>query len=403
MADPEVVVAGSGISGLSFAWKAAQHGKTVLVLERSACIGGCVHSHRLLDGFWFEMGAHTVYNSYGSTLDVVAGTGLSSEVVQRGPARARFGLLRDGDIRWLTPPKVLLELDWLEAAVRFPFNLFRSKDGHTVASYYSRLIGPKNFSQILSPFFAAPPSQSADGFPVSGPGSLFKKRLRRKEFPRSFGLAGGLQTVCDAVARADGVTVETGVEVTSIGRAPGGFRVSTADGRTIEAPWVAAAVPPHVAGPLLRDDFADLSAAIGRVATVGVESVGVVLPRENCWLPECAFVVPVDDLFFSAVTRDPFPDPGRRAFAFHFRPGVSRDEKLLRMSEFLRVGIADLGDPVERSHTLPAPALGHQEIVAAIDAALAGSKLAVTGNYFDGLAIEDCVLRSNAEWARVRA
>jgi UDP-galactopyranose mutase len=38
-----------------------------------------------------------------------------------------------------------------------------------------------------------------------------------------------------------------------------------------------------------------------------------------------------------------------------------------------------------------------------IDRALAGRKLAVTGNYFAGLAIEDCLLRSNAEWARVGA
>ena len=45
--------------------------------------------------------------------------------------------------------------------------------------------------------------------------------------------------------------------------------------------------------------------------------------------------------------------------------------------------------------------LGHADVVRDIDAALAGGKLAVTGNYFDGLAIEDCVLRSNAEWRRI--
>jgi UDP-galactopyranose mutase len=36
-----------------------------------------------------------------------------------------------------------------------------------------------------------------------------------------------------------------------------------------------------------------------------------------------------------------------------------------------------------------------------MDRCLAGTRLALTGNYFAGLAIEDCVLRSNAEWARV--
>ena len=47
------------------------------------------------------------------------------------------------------------------------------------------------------------------------------------------------------------------------------------------------------------------------------------------------------------------------------------------------------------------PALGHGEVVDGIDRLLAGGKLAVAGNYFAGLAIEDCVLRSNAEWARI--
>jgi UDP-galactopyranose mutase len=131
--------------------------------------------------------------------------------------------------------------------------------------------------------------------------------------------------------------------------------------------------------------------------------MGVVLPRERCWMPECAFVVPVDDLFHSAVTRDPFPDPSRRAFAFHFKPGVSREAKLARMSEVLKVPQAELGPIDEQRLVLPSPALGHAGLVAEIDRCLAGGMLAVTGNFFAGLAIEDCVLRSNEEWARVSA
>jgi UDP-galactopyranose mutase len=129
----------------------------------------------------------------------------------------------------------------------------------------------------------------------------------------------------------------------------------------------------------------------------------VVLRRGQTPLEECAFVVPVDDLFFSAVTRDPFPDPQRRAFAFHFRPAVPREEKLARMAAVLQVRREDLPEPVEARRTLPAPALGHADIVADVDRCLAGGKLAVSGNYFAGLAIEDCVLRSFEEWRRIAA
>ncbi len=399
----DVIVGGAGISGLSFAWKAAQAGRRALVLERERRVGGCIHSHRTPDGYWFEMGAHTVYNSYGAFLDVVVGSGVAGKVRERGPARARFGLVRGGAYRWLTPPKVLLQLNWAEAAVHFPAGAFRKKEGETVYSWYSRLLGRRNYDRVLGPFLSAVPSQPADAFPVEGAGSLFKKRPRRKEFPRSFGLDGGLSTVCEAAAAVPGVSVELGVEVARVARAGAGYAVSTADGRTLEAPVVAVAAPADAAARILDHDFHELATGIARVRTVVLESAGVALPRARCWMPEVAFVVPVDDVFHSAVTRDPFPDPARRAFAFHFKLGQPRAAKLRRMAEVLRVAPEELGDVVEQRLTLPSPTLGHAEVVAELDRCLAGGRLALTGNYFQGLAIEDCVLRSNAEWRRVSA
>src|SRR5512145_2659622 len=133
MERPDVIVLGGGVSGLSYAFKAAKAGRKVLVVEREAGrVGGCMHSHRLADGFWFEMGAHTTYNSYGGLLEMAEATGLVGKLMERGPARGRFGLARDGRWVWLTPPKVLLQLDWLEAAIHFPAGLLGGKGGKTV-------------------------------------------------------------------------------------------------------------------------------------------------------------------------------------------------------------------------------------------------------------------------------
>jgi protoporphyrinogen/coproporphyrinogen III oxidase len=403
MASHDVLVVGGGISGLALAWKAAQDGKRALVLERSGRVGGCLHSERTADGFWFELGAHTTYNSYGAFLDVAVGAGVAGLVRERGPARARMGLLTHGEYRWLTPPRVLLQLNWLEAAVHLPIGLLSSKEGQTIYSRFSRLLGRGNYDRVLGPFLSAVPSQRADGFPLSGPGSLFKKRPRRQDFVKSFGFEGGLQVVCDAAARASGVTVETGVGVEAVARTGTGFAVTTSDRRTLEAPALALAIAPDAAAALLRPQFGELASHLSSIGTAQVDSLGVVLPRAKAWMPECAFLVPVDDLFFSCVTRDPFPDPRSRGFAFHFRPGRTRAERLARALEVLRVTEADLLHVAERRCTLPSPALGHGAIVAELDHHLAGGRLMLTGNYFDGLAIEDCVARSFAEWKRVSA
>ena len=401
MEKTEVIVVGGGISGIAFAWKAARAGRAVLLLESGNRFGGCLHSQRTADGYWHELGAHTTYNSYGGFLEIAAGSGAAAKIVERGPARARFGYLRNDSYEWLSPPALLRRFNWLEIALSAPFAILRGKKGRTMSEYYGGLLGRRNYARFLKPFLAAVPSQDADGFPADGPGSLFKKRPRRKEFPRSYGFEGGLQTVCDAALRTPGLRVETGAQVSRIAATDGGFAVTTADGRTFEAPLAAVATPIDAAAALLRQDFPELARAISPVKTVSIDSLGVVLPRERCWMPESAFVIPAEDIFFSAVTRDPFPDPERRAFTFHFRSGHSREEQLRRMGEVLRRPVSELGEPATRRTLLPAPALGHDRIVAELDRLLAGRRLALTGNYFQGLAIEDCVLRSFEEFARI--
>lgn len=402
----DLLVVGAGISGLSLAFRAATLGRRVLVLESSPRVGGCIRSHREGD-FWFELGAHTVYNSYGGMIGLIEATKLLDRVVQRAPPRKVFGLLRDGDITWLTPPKVLKKLSWWPMLWRVPVFHFGRKAGLTMKQRYSRLLGPKNYARILSPFLSAVPSQLADELPAAGPGSLFKKRPRRKDIVRSFGLEGGLGALTDALAAHPALTTRTGCTVTRLENLPdGSMRVTTADGEVFDAAHLALALPPDRAAALTLEVSPALSDALARVGVTTVESLGLTLPMDQCWMPPCAFVVPVEDLFFSMVTRDPFPDDTRRAFTFHFRPDVPLAAKLDRVATVLKIERKLLGTSIpitEQRVVLPTPRVGHDRIVADIDAALAGSPLAVTGNFFEGLAIEDCIQRSLAEADRLFA
>jgi UDP-galactopyranose mutase len=397
----DVIIVGGGVSGLAFAYHAAAAGRDALVLEGAARAGGCLDTRRLGSGYWFEMGAHTCYNSYGGLIEIVEGSGIADRILPRGEARKSFALLRDGALTTMGPLSAFRQFDPWELLRSAPLGIFSPKKGQTTYAWYSRVVGKRNYNTVLGPFLAAVPSQSADAFPASGPGSLFKKRPRRRDVTRSFTLQGGLGAVIDAVAARPGVELRTGVLAREVGRTGDAYEVVTSTGASFASRELALAVPPPMAAALLRGVHPELAAQLSRVKMASVETVGVVLPREKVHLPELAFLVPLDDVFHSAVTRDPVPDASFRAFAFHFRPGHGREEKLARIAEVLKVDRGDLADVEEKTTVLPSPVLGHDALVHEIDRLLEGSSLALTGNYFEGLAIEDCVQRSRAEWLRV--
>ncbi len=403
MGRPDAIVVGGGVSGLAFAFHAAAAGRSVVVVEGAPRLGGCLDTRRLESGFWFEMGAHTCYNSYRGLLELAEGSGIADRILPRGEARKRFALLRHGTVDVMGPLSVLRRFDAGELLRSAPRGLLARKDGLTTYGYYSGLVGRGNYARVLGPFLAAVPSQSADAFPAAGPGSLFKKRPRRTDVARSFTFRSGLSDLVEALAARPGVSALTGVVAREVRRRGGGFEVALADGRALQAPLAALAVPPSMAAALTRADLPELSARLARFKMAAVETVGVALPREAVRLPEMAFLVPADDLFWSAVSRDPVPDPRLRGFAFHCRLGHTREAKLERIAEVLGCAQRDFLHVAERTTMLPSPVLGHGEMVAELDRLLAGGKLAVTGNYFEGLAIEDCVARSRAEWRRVSA
>jgi protoporphyrinogen/coproporphyrinogen III oxidase len=391
--DYDIIVAGGGISGMSFAHFAAAEGYRTLVLEGQPAPGGCMHSERLTGGFWFEMGAHTCYNSYQALLRIIEQRGLVPSILKR--AKVPFRLLTDGQVRPITK-----ELRILELLLSAPRLLTARKMGSTVRDYYAKLVGRHNYDRVFGPLFAAVPSQPADGFPAD---MLFKTRPRRKDIPRSYTLAGGLQTVIDSIARDSRVEVRCSASAAEVKRTPGGISVQSDTGERFEAPCAALAVPPLSAVRLLSRDFQPAAKALARIGASGILTVGVVVRRDATALEPVAGIIPLDGRFFSMVSRDTVPDPDWRGFAFHFRTGVCREDALREICALLRVDRPALEHVVERESVLASPALGHGAILSDLGRALEGAPVLVTGNYFGGLAIEDCVLRSCSEAARVKS
>lgn len=385
----DLIIIGAGISGLSLAHYAARADWRTLVIEKSDRTGGCFNTSRK-DGFWFELGAHTAYNSYRGLIGIMEDCGISGGLLRR--AKVPYRLLVGGKLR--SVPSALSIPELLVSAPRL---LATRKAGRTVESYYSKLVGRSNYRRALSPLLSAVPCQSADEFPAD---MLFKSRKRRRDVMRSFTLEGGLQRISDAVASEEGVELLTGAQVKATGHEKGVFSVTLADGRRLESQGLALAVPPPAAAELLGAQYPELSERLSMIKVAPVESMGVVIGKDDTVLEPVAGIVPAEeDVFWSAVSRDIVPHESLRAFTFHFKPGIGGETKIRRISEVL--GTARFKRIEEAGAVLPSPRLGHARLIREIDHFISFKKLLLTGNYFSGLAIEDCVERSRREFGRL--
>ncbi len=387
----DLIVIGGGISGLSLAHYASKAGLKTLLLEKASEAGGCLRTMRQVDDFWLELSAHTCYNSYGNLIGIIEDCGIRNKLQPR--EKVPFMMFVDGKVK-----SIPSQLNFLEFACSAPRIFILAKSGLTVKAYYSKIVGNGNFDRVIGPALSAVPSQTADNFPA---GMLFKKRKRRKDIIKAFTLQGGLQTVADAVISSDNVEVLTGAEVAAVRKDNALYKVSVAGRGEFVSDNVGFAVPPPVASALLKDVLPDAAARLAEIKIAPVESLGVVVRKESVALPLFAGLIPVKDVFFSVVSRDILEDPSYRGFTFHFRQGLDRARKMRRIAEVL--GTEKFEASSENSAVLPSPLLGHETIVGDIDRLIEGKRVFITGNFFSGLAIEDCVTRSLAEFGRLTA
>ena len=391
----DIIIVGAGISGLSFAHYCAKEGMKTLVIEKTGRVGGTFHSHRFGEDsgdFWLELGAHTAYNSYGNFLGLLEDCHVLEQIVSR--AKVSFRMLLDDRIK-----SVFSQLNLAELLISAPHLFTASKKGQGIESYYSKIVGRKNFERVFGPAFNAIICQEAGDFPAE---MIFQKRERRKEIIKQYTFNGGMQTATDALAAQPGIGIRTGLTVERISFDGNFFSVTTSGG-SFESSHLALASPSATAAELLKGDFPEISGHLARINTATVASVGVAVKKEAVNLNPLAGLIPVNDIFFSVVSRDTVPHDHYRGFTFHFKPGVlRRDAKLDRIARVLGVRAIQLELIIEKENYIPSLRTGHSELMAEVERLLAGKPLFLTGNYFRGVAIEDCVSRSLSEFQRLK-
>lgn len=395
--DFEHIVIGAGISGLGMAHRSAARGVSTLILERGERVGGCMNSQPFPEcgDFWIEAGSHTCFNSYGHLIDTLTDLGLMDRLTPKG--KLRYSLWCGGE-----RGSIFSALHPLELAVSLPRVFIGTKAGKSVADFYGAGLGRGNYRDVFGPAFRAVICQEADDFPAD---LLFRRKPRRKDVVRSFTFPGGLSEIPQAIAGQEALRVRTRQRASKVWRNGEGFRVIMADGAELASRYLTLAVPPDVASALLPEGMEGLRGLVGEIGISEIETVTLcVLARELAHLPPLAGLIAVDDAFYSMVSRDYLPDEHYRGFAFHFRRGaLDADAQVERICRALGIGPEQIAGLSRVANRLPVLRTGHQDLVEKIDATLAGGLLAITGNWFLGVSIEDCLTRSHQEYERLFA
>jgi protoporphyrinogen oxidase len=389
----DLLIIGAGIGGLGFAQMARRYGLKSMVLEASSHIGGAINSHRFQteDGdYWAELGSHTCYNSYGNLLQLLEEAGQLDSLVQKN--KLPYRLLVGDNLQSL-----ISQLSFLELIGVLPRLWLRQKAGSSVQDYFGGIIGQRNYRQVLSPALDAVVCQPSGEFPAE---SLFRKKPRRKEVVRSYTGVNGLQSFVDAIST--GLEICTQSPVRQIERMSDRYLVEIEGGEPVQADRLVLAVAPDIAANLLATLMPEIACHLAEIETSEIDSQAVLIKSECLNLEPLAGIIAQQDEFYSVVSRDTVPDSNYRAFTFHFKPDVlDKTGRNARIAKVLGVNQADILSSVSYRNRLPSLRLGHYERIAQIDQLLIGSTLALTGNWFSGVSIEDTLIRSNDECQRL--
>ncbi len=392
----DLVVVGGGISGLGLAHMALRTGVKPLLLEASEQVGGCFCSYSFpttTGGYWAELGAHTCYNSYGNLLGILEELGQLTELQSK--QKLPYRLLTAGGLR-----NIPLQLNFFELITSLPRLFTLQKEQLTIEEYFGAIVGRHNFSKVLGPALDAVICQPSARIMAD---TLFRKRPRRKDIVRSFTGNTGVQQFSDAIAAQSGIEIHTSSSVVAMQSLDDGFILRLADSSEIEAKQVALAVAPDLAAAILRSSYPQISDLIQPIKMAEIESLAVIVEADQIKLEPLAGIIAVDDDFYSMVSRDPVADARYRGFTFHFKPGrLGATEQLERASRLLGLRVDRVIAAKSRNNRLPSLCSGHRERVEELDGMLASiPQLALTGNWFGGVSIEDCLVRSAAEVARL--
>lgn len=455
--DPDVLVVGAGISGLTAAFRLKRAGLSVAVIEASGRVGGAIETHSEA-GFRFELGPNTVLENHPAVSDLLRDAGLDDaterEKIVASPAAKRRYLWKGNRLEPLPggPPGLLrtplfslgaklrlLREPWIRR--RTAIEIMADPD-ETVAAFVRRRLGRELLDYAVGPFvsgvYAGDPERLAVRWAVpkifaleQEHGSLIRGALAKRKGPdpggAMFSFRDGLETLPRRLGREIG-DVRVGVTALKVTRRAEAFLVET-DSGPISARSVVLAVPADAAARLLDGATGGESLAFAEIpyAPVAVVALGMAGSDITHPLDGFGFLAPrreslrlLGGLFPSTIFPDRAPAGhvalsvflGGRTDPEVVDPTVWNNDRLLGLvrEELGRaIGLAPSCQPLVTvirrwPRAIPQYEVGHGRFVALaekFERDLPGLRWA--GNFLHGVSVPDCIRSASRVAAEIAA
>ncbi|MGH9458613.1 MAG: protoporphyrinogen oxidase [Thermoanaerobaculia bacterium] len=447
-----VAVVGGGIAGLTAAFRLQQAGTDYRLIESAAVAGGKIRTERV-GGFTIEAGPDSFLAEKPAARELCEEIGLGEEIIPTNDARRRTFLVSRGRLRPLPEGFVMLapvdplallrsRLVSLRGVARMavePLVPVRTDPAdESVGAFIRRRLGGEVLERIVDPLLSGIYAGESDRLSIRSTfprlaemerthGSLVRGLLaaKRKAKPKGavfLSLRGGMDRLATTLAaKLDARSLLLGTRVATIAREETAWRLTLSNGSSVVAERVIFATPAFVTASVVDAVDRELAELLRRIPYVSTASVALAYRRADVRHPldGFGFVVPrIERRRITACTwvstklPERAPADGALLRCFIGRAGeeehlAGSDDDLQRLArEELRDLMGIDAEPLfarvfRWGKSMPQYLVGHQELLAAIDARLAGLPgVFVTGSAYRGVGLPDCIREAGAVTSR---